>query len=183
MAAPFRRPCPICTVSLPSGQEEKSRADRSFGLAQLARAVSGTGSPISCTARNVRCPVIVTKCVNVLLIEPDMGDCALLRYALDSALKQLRIECVGDAAAFGAIQNLARFDLVVTCWKLPWTTARTVIRLVKAEAPSCPVLVIGAPVPFVLDFADVVRSAGADRYAPKSATMEAVRDAVRALLA
>jgi DNA-binding NarL/FixJ family response regulator len=121
--------------------------------------------------------------VNVLLIEPDMGDCALLRHALDSALGQLRIECVGDAAAFGAIQNLARFDLVVTCWKLPWTTARTVIRLVKAEAPSCPVLVIGAPVPFVLDFADVVRSAGADRYAPKSATMEAVRDAVRALLA
>jgi DNA-binding NarL/FixJ family response regulator len=120
--------------------------------------------------------------MNVLLIDSDLGDCALLEHALGASIAEFRLECVASAAAFGAIQNFARFDLVVTCWRLPWTTARTVIRLVKAEAPACPVLVIGDPVPFVLDFADVVRSAGADRYAPKSATMDAVCEAVGALL-
>jgi DNA-binding response OmpR family regulator len=120
--------------------------------------------------------------VDVLLIEPDEGDCALLQHALAMTLPGVRLEIVCDAASFGAIQGFARFALVITCWKLPWTNGRTVVRLVKGESPSCPVLVISEPMPFLLDFVDVVRATGADRYAAKSAAMEKVSEAAQALL-
>jgi hypothetical protein len=121
--------------------------------------------------------------VDILLIEPNDGDCVLIEHALSAALPGVRLEIVRDAVSFGAIQNFERFALVITCWRLPWTTARTVIRLVKGESPGCPVVVVSDPMPFLLDFSDIVRSSGADRYASKSPAMEKVCEVVSAILA
>jgi DNA-binding response OmpR family regulator len=70
----------------------------------------------------------------------------------------------------------------VTNWHLQWTSGRTIVALVKAEAPACPVLAITRAMPFVLDFRDMVCRAGADEYAAKSPDMRFVREAARLLL-
>ena len=118
----------------------------------------------------------------MLLIEPDPDYRNRLREALARELPTATVDCVGDAGAFGALKSFAGLDVVVTCWRLYWTNARTVVRLVKAEAPQCRIVVMSDPMPFVLDPAEIVRSAGADRYVAKSASLDDVSGVVRALL-
>lgn len=118
----------------------------------------------------------------ILVIDGDAADGAAMMAALSEALAGRALRLVGDAAGFGALDDFSGYALVVCDWRPAWTTSRTVARLVKAEAPACRVLVVSRPMPFLLDFPERVREAGADAYAEKSERMERVCAAARRLL-
>ena len=118
----------------------------------------------------------------ILVIDGDAAEGAALMASLSEALPARGLRLVGDAAGFGALDDFTGYALVVCDWRPAWTTARTVVRLVKAEAPTCRVLIVSRPMPFLLDFSERVRDTGADAYAEKSEAMERVCAAARRLL-
>ncbi len=78
--------------------------------------------------------------MSVLLVDDNPEDRALVMRALDQEFPALHIQQPADQIAFDAALLAGKSDLVITDYRLGWTTGREVLRSVKARHPHWPVI-------------------------------------------
>ncbi|OUL27835.1 hypothetical protein BV378_08740 [Nostoc sp. RF31YmG] len=77
----------------------------------------------------------------ILLIDGNPVDRALIVQALTQNLPGLQIEEIVNADELAQAIAARNFDLVITDYKLPWTTTLDLLRTLKAQIGDCPAIV------------------------------------------
>ncbi|MBD1909123.1 MULTISPECIES: response regulator [unclassified Leptolyngbya] len=78
--------------------------------------------------------------LRLLLIDDNRDDRTLAMRQLKQAFKALQVTEVGTAAQFKQALAESPFDVVITDYQLRWSDGITVLKTIKAQDPSCPVI-------------------------------------------
>jgi len=77
----------------------------------------------------------------ILLIEDDANDRALIAHELSTRLNGVRVCSESEASGIAVALERGGFDLVITDYDLGWTNGLVLLKEFKAHWPSIPVIV------------------------------------------
>ena len=78
--------------------------------------------------------------LRLLLIDDNSDDRALALAMLSREFSEIKVEEITDSTIFAEVLARNEFDLVITEYQLPWTDGLSILRLIKKQWPSIPVI-------------------------------------------
>lgn len=120
--------------------------------------------------------------LTALLVDDSPHDRGMVRRELRREFDEIQFVEATNEVALGEALEAARFDLVVTDYRIRWTDGLKVLQAVKARLPDCPVLMFTAT--GSEDVAVEAMKSGLDDYVIKNVNhLVRLRGAARAALA
>jgi DNA-binding NtrC family response regulator len=108
----------------------------------------------------------MSEILRIVLVDDSPDDRALVIHHLHREFPALEVVQIVDHEGFSTALSEAAFDLVITDYRLHWTTGLEILRAVRTSMPSCPVLMFtGAGSE---EIAVAAMKGGLTDYVPKS---------------